>query len=47
MAGNAVIGALRVILGADHRLSDESCRQAYNSILTGWATEMILGARTG
>ena len=37
----------RVILGADHRLSDESWRQAYSSILTGWATEMILGARTG
>lgn len=36
----------RVIDGADHALSDESCRKSYSSVLTGWATEMILGART-
>lgn len=35
----------RRIDGADHALSETRCRKAYTSILTGWATEMILGAR--
>jgi pimeloyl-ACP methyl ester carboxylesterase len=36
----------RLIDGADHALSEESCRKAYSSLLTGWTTEMILGARS-
>jgi pimeloyl-ACP methyl ester carboxylesterase len=36
----------RMIGGADHALSDETCRNAYGSLLTGWITEMILGARS-
>jgi uncharacterized protein len=36
-----------MIIGADHALSEQSCRDAYSSILTAWTTEMILGARTG
>lgn len=36
----------RVIDGADHGLSDENCRAAYNNLLIRWATEMILGARS-
>jgi pimeloyl-ACP methyl ester carboxylesterase len=36
----------RMIDGADHALSDESCRKAYSAILTGWTTEMIVGARS-
>jgi uncharacterized protein len=36
----------RVIDGADHALTDERCRESYSSILGGWATEMIRGART-
>ena len=35
----------RIIDNADHALSDESAQHAYTSILVGWATEMILGAR--
>ncbi|MFU0507222.1 alpha/beta hydrolase family protein [Pseudaminobacter sp. NGMCC 1.201702] len=35
----------RVIEGADHALSDERSRDAYNSLLAGWIKEMVLGAR--
>lgn len=35
----------RVIKGADHALSDERSREAYDSLLIGWVSEMILGAR--
>ena len=37
----------RMIDGADHALDDEACRQAYGSLLVGWITEMVLGARKG
>ncbi|PZP21831.1 MULTISPECIES: alpha/beta hydrolase family protein [Pseudomonas] len=37
----------RIIDGADHALSGETCQQAYTSVLTGWATEMVIGARVG
>lgn len=37
----------RVIDGADHALSTEADLAAYNSILTRWVSEMIVGARTG
>ena len=37
----------RVIEGADHALDDETSRQAYGSLLVGWITEMVLGARKG
>lgn len=36
----------RVIEGADHALSEERCKLAYNGLLVRWATEMILGARS-
>jgi pimeloyl-ACP methyl ester carboxylesterase len=36
----------RVIDDADHGLSDERWQRAYTSILVGWLTEMIMGART-
>lgn len=36
----------RMIDGADHALSDKSCREAYSSLLTNWTTEMIIGARS-
>ncbi len=35
----------RILDGADHALSDESCKQAYTSILVSWMTEMVMGAR--
>lgn len=35
----------RVIDEADHALSDEKWRHAYTSILVGWLTEMVVGAR--
>lgn len=35
----------RVIKGADHALSDERSRDAYEALLVGWVREMILGAR--
>jgi hypothetical protein len=37
----------RIIDGADHGLSDEHSQQSYTSILTSWATEMVVGARLG
>lgn len=37
----------RVIDGADHAMSGDSCQQAYTSLLVGWATEMIVGRRVG
>ena len=37
----------RVIEGADHALSEEPWQQAYTSLLVGWATEMVIGAREG
>lgn len=37
----------RVIDHADHALTDKSCQQAYTSILVGWITEMVVGARVG
>jgi pimeloyl-ACP methyl ester carboxylesterase len=36
----------RMIDGADHALSVESCRKAYSAVLTSWTTEMIIGARS-
>lgn len=35
----------RIILGADHGLTNESCQKAYTDILVKWATEMVVGAR--
>jgi len=35
----------RVIEGADHGLSERSWQHAYTSLLVGWLTEMVLGAR--
>jgi len=37
----------RRIEGADHGLSDRSSQEAYASLLMGWVTEMVLGARGG
>jgi hypothetical protein len=37
----------RVVDGADHALSEKRCQQAYTSILVGWITEMVVGARVG
>jgi pimeloyl-ACP methyl ester carboxylesterase len=37
----------RVVDGADHALSEKTSQQAYTSILVGWITEMIVGARVG
>jgi dienelactone hydrolase len=37
----------RVVDGADHALSEKGCQQAYTSILVGWITEMVVGARVG
>lgn len=37
----------RVISGADHGLTGESCQQAYTALLVNWLTEMIFGARAG
>jgi pimeloyl-ACP methyl ester carboxylesterase len=37
----------RIIEGADHALSAEPCRKAYNSLLANWVMEMVLGARRG
>ncbi|ARP94150.1 alpha/beta hydrolase family protein [Bordetella genomosp. 13] len=33
--------------GADHGLTDKTAQQAYTSILNGWITEMVIGARVG
>ena len=35
----------RTIEGADHGLTDPSCRQAYTTLLVNWITEMIAGKR--
>jgi hypothetical protein len=35
----------RIILGADHGLTNERCQKAYTDILVSWATEMVVGAR--
>jgi pimeloyl-ACP methyl ester carboxylesterase len=37
----------RIVAGADHALSSDPCRKAYNSLLVNWVTEMVLGARRG
>lgn len=37
----------RVVDGADHALSEKTSQQAYTSILIGWITEMVVGARVG
>lgn len=37
----------RVVDGADHALSEKTSQQAYTSILVGWITEMVVGARVG
>lgn len=37
----------RVIDGADHALSQKNGQEAYTSILVGWITEMVIGARVG
>jgi uncharacterized protein len=35
----------RVIAGADHSLTEESAQRAYTSLLAGWMSEMVFGAR--
>lgn len=37
----------RKLKGADHALSNDRDRAAYNKILNGWVTNMVLGARMG
>lgn len=37
----------RVVDGADHALSQKANQEAYTSILVGWITEMVVGARVG
>lgn len=37
----------RIIDGADHALSGETCQQAYTAILVNWVSEMVIGARVG
>jgi len=37
----------RIVAGADHALSGEECRRAYNGLLVDWMREMVLGARRG
>lgn len=37
----------RIIDGADHAMSGETCQQAYTSVLSTWAMEMIVGRRIG
>lgn len=37
----------RIVDGADHAMSGEICQQAYTSILSAWAMEMIIGRRMG
>lgn len=37
----------RVIDEADHALSSPDCQRAYSSMLLGWTTEMVFGARAG
>jgi len=37
----------RVISGADHALTSERAQQAYNALLEGWLSEMVVGARAG
>lgn len=37
----------RIVDGADHAMSSETCQQAYTSLLVSWATEMIVGGRIG
>jgi uncharacterized protein len=37
----------RLIDDADHALSTVACQQAYTSLLLGWTTEMVFGARAG
>jgi uncharacterized protein len=36
---------VRVLEGADHALSEQKWQQAYTSLLTSWATEMVVSAR--
>jgi dienelactone hydrolase len=35
----------RVIKGADHGLSDDAGQRSYSSLLVGWMSEMVIGAR--
>ncbi len=35
----------RVITGSDHALSHHACQRAYTTVLVGWLTEMVIGAR--
>ncbi|SFU70015.1 hypothetical protein SAMN04487955_106164 [Halomonas korlensis] len=37
----------RIVDGADHAMSSETCQQAYTSVLSSWAMEMIVGRRIG
>jgi hypothetical protein len=37
----------RVIKGADHGLAAEPCQRAYTTLLVGWLSEMVVGAREG
>jgi pimeloyl-ACP methyl ester carboxylesterase len=45
--GNSHSLTHRVVDGADHALSEKTSQQAYTSILVGWITEMVVGARVG
>jgi dienelactone hydrolase len=35
----------RIIKGADHGLSDDASQRSYTSLLVGWMSEMVIGAR--
>ncbi|BBI62067.1 alpha/beta hydrolase [Vreelandella sulfidaeris] len=37
----------RIVDGADHAMTSEICQQAYTSVLSAWAIEMIVGRRVG
>lgn len=37
----------RIIDEADHALSSPDCQRAYTSMLLGWTSEMVFGARAG
>jgi hypothetical protein len=42
---NAHSVTYRVLSGADHGLSQERWERAYSTLLVGWMSEMVLGAR--
>lgn len=43
--GRAQSLTARLIKGADHALSSDEAQSAYGTLLTGWITEMVVGAR--